>query len=90
MLAGANVYLDRRPERKVSYQGLYPARQARRHIGRLGEAARKLQEMGLVSYDRGRFRIVNRAAMEQMACECYEVVRGEFEGLYKNSPDERT
>jgi CRP-like cAMP-binding protein len=55
----------------------------------IGEAVRKLQEMGLVSYDRGRFRVVNRAAMEQMACECYEVVRDEYDGLYKNSPDER-
>jgi CRP-like cAMP-binding protein len=56
----------------------------------VGEAARKLQEMGLVSYDRGRFRILNRAAMEQMACECYAVVRDEYDGLYKNSPDQRT
>lgn len=55
----------------------------------IGEAARKLQEMGLVSYDRGHFRIINRMAMEQMACECYEVVRDEYDGLFKNSPDER-
>jgi CRP-like cAMP-binding protein len=50
----------------------------------VGEVARKLQEMGLVSYERGRFRVVNRPAMEQMACECYEVVRDEFAGLYKD------
>jgi len=56
----------------------------------ISEAARKLQQMGLVSYDRGRFRILNRAAMEQMACECYEVVRDEFDSLYQNSPDQRT
>jgi CRP-like cAMP-binding protein len=55
----------------------------------VGEAARKLQELGLLSYDRGRFRILNRAAMEQMACECYAVVRDEYDSLYKNSPDER-
>jgi CRP-like cAMP-binding protein len=51
----------------------------------IGEVARKLQEMGMVSYERGRFRIVNRMAMEQMACECYEVVRNEFDNLYKDS-----
>jgi CRP-like cAMP-binding protein len=50
----------------------------------IGEVARKLQEMGMVSYERGRFRIVNRMAMEQMACECYEVVRAEFNSLYKD------
>jgi CRP-like cAMP-binding protein len=50
----------------------------------VGEVARKLQEMGLVSYERGRFRILNRLGMEQMACECYEVVRDEYDGLYKD------
>ncbi len=50
----------------------------------VGDAARKLQEMGLVSYERGHFRVINRPAMEQMACECYEVVRDEFDGLYKD------
>lgn len=55
----------------------------------VGEAVRKLQEMGIVSYDRGHFRIVNRMALGQMACECYEVVRDEYDGLYKNSLDER-
>ena len=55
----------------------------------IGEVARKLQEMGLVSYERGRFRIINRLALEQMACECYEVVRDEFERLYHNAPAER-
>ena len=55
----------------------------------VGEVARTLQEMGLVSYERGRFRIINRMAMEQMSCECYTVVRDEFERLYKNPPNER-
>jgi len=50
----------------------------------IGEVARKLQEMGMVNYARGRFRIVNRMAMEQMACECYEVVRDEFDSLYQD------
>ena len=51
----------------------------------VGEVARKLQEMGLVSYERGRFRVINRPAMEQMACECYGVVRDEFDSLYKDA-----
>jgi CRP-like cAMP-binding protein len=49
----------------------------------IGEGTRKLRELGLVSYEAGHFRIVNRMAIEQMACECYEVVRGEFDDLYK-------
>jgi Mn-dependent DtxR family transcriptional regulator len=54
----------------------------------VGDAVRKLQEMGIVSYDRGHLSILNRMAIEQMACECYEVVREEFNGLYTNRPDE--
>ena len=54
----------------------------------ISEVTRKLQEMKLVSYDRGRFRILNRMAMEQMACECYQVVQDEYESLYKTSPGE--
>jgi CRP-like cAMP-binding protein len=55
----------------------------------VGEAARKLQELGIVNYDRGRFRVVNRMALEQMACECYGVVRDEYDRLYENSLEER-
>jgi CRP-like cAMP-binding protein len=50
----------------------------------VGDVARKLQEMGLASYERGRFRVLNRPSMEQMACECYAVVRDEFDSLYKD------
>lgn len=42
----------------------------------VGDTARKLQDMGLVSYDRGHIRILNRMALKQMAYECYEAVRG--------------
>lgn len=55
----------------------------------VGEAARKLQELGIVNYEHGRFRIVKRNALEQMACECYGVVSAEFDSLYKRPPSER-
>jgi CRP-like cAMP-binding protein len=37
-------------------------------------AAGHLQDLGLISYSRGRIKIVNRAEMERMVCECYETV----------------
>ncbi len=40
-----------------------------------------LQRAGLISYTRGRIRIINRRGLEKAACECYGVVRGAFDRL---------
>ena len=45
------------------------------------EAAGKLQRAGVISYTRGRIRVLDRARLEKMACECYEVVKKEFARL---------
>jgi CRP-like cAMP-binding protein len=45
------------------------------------EAAGKLQEAGLIHYRRGRITVVDRAALEARACECYRVVKTEFDRL---------
>ncbi len=45
------------------------------------EAAGKLQRAGIIQYNRGRIRVLDRARLEQMACECYDVVRREFARL---------
>ncbi len=45
------------------------------------EAAGKLQRSGVISYSRGRIRVLDRLRLEQMACECYEVVKKEFARL---------
>ncbi len=45
------------------------------------EAAGKLKRAGVISYGRGRIMVLNRARLEQMACECYEVVKKEFARL---------
>jgi CRP-like cAMP-binding protein len=44
-------------------------------------AAGLLQKAGLISYQRGRIRVVDRAGLEGGACECYETVRREFDRL---------
>lgn len=49
------------------------------------EAAGKLQEAGLIQYSRGRIIIVDRAQLEKRVCECYAVVKKEFDRLL---PDE--
>jgi CRP-like cAMP-binding protein len=45
------------------------------------EAAGKLQEDGLIHYSRGRITIVNRPKLEGRVCECYAVVKKEFDRL---------
>jgi len=45
------------------------------------EAAGHLQQAGLISYSRGRINILKRASLEKRVCECYAVVKDEFERL---------
>jgi CRP-like cAMP-binding protein len=45
------------------------------------EAAGKLQDVGLIRYRRGRITVLDRAALEARSCECYQVVKAEFDRL---------
>jgi len=45
------------------------------------EAAGNLQAAGLIQYCRGRIRVIDRLGLEARACECYDVVRREFNRL---------
>jgi CRP-like cAMP-binding protein len=44
-------------------------------------AAGRLQEQGLISYVRGRITILDRGGLEASACECYRVVKDEYDRL---------
>ena len=45
------------------------------------EAALGLQEEGLIKYNRGLIEILDRSALEARACECYRVVKEQFDRL---------
>ena len=45
------------------------------------EGALKLQEAGLIRYIRGRITILDRKGLEARVCECYAVVKDEYERL---------
>ncbi|TAJ54693.1 MAG: Crp/Fnr family transcriptional regulator [Nevskiaceae bacterium] len=45
------------------------------------EAAGKLQALGLIQYRRGHITVLDRPRLEQAACECYAVVKREFDRL---------
>ncbi|WP_291010524.1 Crp/Fnr family transcriptional regulator [Hydrogenophaga sp.] len=44
-------------------------------------ASRKLQELGLIRYSRGRISVLDRPGLERRACECYRVVKSEYDRL---------
>jgi CRP-like cAMP-binding protein len=45
------------------------------------ESAGKLQRAGLISYHRGHITVLDRAGLEERVCECYEVVKEEYDRL---------
>lgn len=45
------------------------------------EGALKLQQAGIIRYARGRISVLDRKALEQRTCECYAVVKTEYDRL---------
>ena len=50
------------------------------------EAAGRLQRDGLIQYSRGQIEVLNRLGLEHAACECYGVVKLEFDRLLTDIP----
>jgi CRP-like cAMP-binding protein len=50
------------------------------------EAAGKLQKAGLIHYSRGHITVLDRPQLEAQACECYAVVKREYDRLLR--PDD--
>jgi len=50
------------------------------------EAAMNLQAAGLIRYARGRITVLDRLALEKRSCECYSVVKKEYDRLLPSKP----
>jgi CRP-like cAMP-binding protein len=50
------------------------------------EAAGRLQQAGIVSYSRGRIRVLDRQGIEERSCECYGTVKREYDRLMTALP----
>jgi CRP-like cAMP-binding protein len=50
------------------------------------EAAGNLQRAGMISYWRGHIKVLDRPRLEQEVCECYAVVKKEFDRLLSDIP----
>jgi Mn-dependent DtxR family transcriptional regulator len=53
------------------------------------EAANKLQEAGMIQYNRGKIKVVNRPKLEARVCECYITVKQEYERLMSGVKTEK-
>jgi CRP-like cAMP-binding protein len=52
----------------------------------VNEVARELQDDGAIDYTRGRITMLNRPLLEGRTCECYGVIRTEFDRLFGPPP----
>jgi len=48
----------------------------------VNSAAGELQAAGLIQYSRGHVKIIDRKGLEARVCECYQVVKNEFDRLF--------
>jgi len=73
--------LDRLPSNKlIMTQDLIANMLGVRREG-VTQAAGKLQSQGLIMYRRGHITVLDRPGLEQACCECYVVVKREFDRL---------
>jgi Mn-dependent DtxR family transcriptional regulator len=73
--------LDRLPDNKLEMtQELIANMLGVRRQG-VTEAALKLQDLGLIRYTRGRILVLDREGLEKRCCECYRVVKDEYDRL---------
>jgi CRP-like cAMP-binding protein len=78
--------LDRLPSNElIITQALIAAMLGVRREG-VTEAAGHLQKAGVISYRRGRMLVLNRPDLEKRTCECYGVVKREYDRLLPASP----
>ena len=80
------VTLDRIPSGQLTMtQELIASMLGVRREG-ITEAAGKLQNAGLISYRRGHITVLRRHGLEDRVCECYKVVKREFDRLLSDCP----
>ena len=72
---------DRLPSNKLAITQELIANTLGVRRGGVSEAAGVLRKAGLIKYHRGSITLLDRAALEARACECYAVVRKEFDRL---------
>ncbi|CAN5835273.1 Crp/Fnr family transcriptional regulator [soil metagenome] len=78
--------LDRLPSDSVSMTQQVIANMLGIRRERVAEAAGNLQRAGIIRYSRGAIEVLDRPAMENTVCECYQVIKKEFDRLLTDVP----
>ena len=82
------VTLDRIPSGELTMtQELVASMIGVRREG-ITEAAGRLQQEGYIRYRRGHISVLDRAGLAKRACECYGVVKKEFNRLLSDTPEQ--
>ena len=50
-------------------------------VARVAEVASRLERLGVISYSKGRIKVVDRSTLEKLSCECYRVCKVETDRL---------
>ncbi|MBE9011506.1 Crp/Fnr family transcriptional regulator [Pseudanabaenaceae cyanobacterium LEGE 13415] len=50
---------------------------------RIGEIVTTLERAGLIHHQRGRITILDRAGLESAACDCYQILRSQFDRTFE-------
>ena len=80
------LYLDRLPGNDLSVTQEIIANMLGVRRESVNEAAGKLQRQEVIEYSRGHVKVIDRAQLEQLSCECYAVVKNETERLLPYLP----
>lgn len=78
--------LDRLPGNEVVMTHELIANMLGVRRGGVTEAALKLQAAGVIRYARGRIAVLDRPGLERRSCECYAVVKREYDRLCPGAP----
>ncbi|MEQ1529322.1 MAG: helix-turn-helix domain-containing protein, partial [Methylococcales bacterium] len=73
--------LDRLPDNKITMTQELIATMLGVRRESVTDAARKLQHAGMIDYHRGHIMVLDRLGLEAQVCECYQVVKHEFNRL---------
>jgi CRP-like cAMP-binding protein len=77
--------LDRLPSTQISMTEQLIGNMLGLSPGDVTKATGLLENAGLIHYNSGEIRVLNRAGIEERSCECYEVVRKESDRLLPSS-----
>jgi CRP-like cAMP-binding protein len=59
------------------------------HRPTVSETAQRIQAQGLIRYSRGVITITDRHRLEQTVCDCYRIVKAEFDEITNYRPENR-